>query len=215
VTTSTELRQQQPDTPTAGRRRGRGRAASRLPSSNPPSSNPPGSVPPTARPSSAERRCRRVAAAVLLAHPPRGGRRRTVTASRTTTSARLRAAGPRGAAGPHAALRTTTGLALVALGLILLWAVRATASVVNVHMAGLVLIVIGAAWLWIPVRDKRGLLQRLFDAAMTYLSFDGSVPAAAREEGASQQRCSLEEMLSTQAAASMPGDVSPSRPVCR
>ncbi len=105
------------------------------------------------------------------------------------------------------ALRTTTGLALVALGLILLLAVHASVSVVNLHMAGLVLIIIGAAWLLIPVRDKRGLAQRLFDAAMTYLSFDvsaASPASAAGDSGTSRPSCSLDDLLTTEAVASMP-----------
>jgi uncharacterized protein YjeT (DUF2065 family) len=153
----------------------------------------------------------------MLAQGPGRGRRRAGTAGSTPGTA----GSTPGTAGSTpgtarlrvtahgAALRTTTGLALVALGLILLWAVHASASVVNVHAAGLVLIIVGAAWLLIPVRDKRRLVRRLFDEAMTYLSFDGSAASTAGDSGASRPRCSLDDLLTTEAAGSMPETVSP------
>jgi len=211
VRANTELWQEQAPDSTAGRRRRRGRRASTRPSGAPASgtqasgTQASGAQASTARPSSAERRCRGAVAAAMRAQRPGSGRRRTDTAGSTATTARLRVTVHR------TALRTTTGLALVALGLILLWAVHASASVVNVHMAGLVLIIIGAAWLLIPVRDKRALARRLFDAAMTYLSVDVSAAGtagAAGNGGTSRPRCSLDDLLTTEAAASMPETVS-------
>jgi hypothetical protein len=216
VRANTELWQEQAPDSTAGRRRRRGRRASTRPSGAQASgaqasgaqasgAQASGAQASTARPSSAERRCRGAVAAAMRAQRPGSGRRQTDTAGSTATTARLRVTVHR------AALRTTTGLALVALGLILLWAVHASASVVNVHMAGLVLIIIGAAWLLIPVRDKRALARRLFDAAMTYLSVDVSAAGtagAAGNGGTSRPRCSLDDLLTTEAAASMPETVS-------
>lgn len=94
----------------------------------------------------------------------------------------------------HGALRTTTGLGLLALGSILMFAIRAAGGLVNVHVTGLVLSIVGAAWLWIPVRDKRALLVRLFESAMAYVTSSGS--------GAGGASCSLDELLGPTVAAS-------------
>ena len=79
--------------------------------------------------------------------------------------------------------------------MILLFAIRAAGGLVNVHAAGLVLIIVGAAWLWLPVRDKRALLGHLFGSAMAYVSF--ATAAAPRVRA-----CSLDELLGPPAAAS-------------
>jgi len=68
------------------------------------------------------------------------------------------------------------------------------AGAVNVHTAGFIVMTLGLAWLWIPVRDKRAVLRRFVglairysDRAMTYLAWD---PGAS-----TTVRCSLDELL--------------------
>jgi len=100
-------------------------------------------------------------------------------------------------AGPPA-LRRTTGIVLAAAGAILWLAVHATVPFVAIHRAGLVLLVTGLLWLWLPVPDKRALLWRRFDQFMTFIEWD---PAPA--DGA---RCSLEDLLEP------PGDSGPDGP---
>jgi hypothetical protein len=69
-----------------------------------------------------------------------------------------------------------------------LWlGVHATVAFVALQRAGLVLLVTGLLWLWIPVPDKRDRLRRRFDQLMSYLEWD---PAPTR--GAT---CSLEDLL--------------------
>ena len=66
-------------------------------------------------------------------------------------------------------------------------AVHIRAGAVNVQTAGIIVMVLGLAWLWIPVRNKRALLRRHFDRAMTYLAWDPGEGSAVR--------CSLDELL--------------------
>lgn len=53
--------------------------------------------------------------------------------------------------------------------------------------AGVIVMALGLAWLWIPVRDKRAVLRRQFDRAMTYLDTDPG--------DSNSVRCSLDELL--------------------
>jgi len=86
----------------------------------------------------------------------------------------------------------SAGLALTATGLICTLAVHVHAGAVNMHTAGFIVMTLGLAWLWIPVRDKRAVLRRLADRAirysdraMTYVDPGASTTA----------RCSLDELL--------------------
>jgi hypothetical protein len=85
------------------------------------------------------------------------------------------------------ALRTAAGLALTATGLICLLAVHIHSRAFSVQTAGLIVAALGLAWLWIPVRNKRALLRRQFDRAMSYLAWDPG-------EGGTV-RCSLADLL--------------------
>jgi hypothetical protein len=58
-------------------------------------------------------------------------------------------------------MRTATGLALVAIGLILAIAVTAQPSFINLHIAGFVIALTGAAGLAIPKRGYGWLLRRV------------------------------------------------------
>ena len=86
------------------------------------------------------------------------------------------------------------GLALTATGLICMLVVHVHAGAVNVHTAGFIVMTLGLAWLWMPVRDKRAVLRRLVDRAirysdraMTYLDWD--------PDASTTVRCSLDELF--------------------
>jgi hypothetical protein len=121
----------------------------------------------TARQPSKEVVARRAIAAATRAQRPRRGHRAG------------RRARPR--------LRTSAGLALIATGLICTLAVHIHSRAVNVQTAGIIVTALGLAWMWIPVRNKRALLRRQFDRAMSYLAWDPG-------EG-STVRCSLADLL--------------------
>jgi hypothetical protein len=89
-------------------------------------------------------------------------------------------------AGPPA-LRRTTGIVLAVVGAILWLGVHATVAFVATQRAGLVLLVTGLLWLWIPVPDKWDRLRRRFSQLVSFFEWN---PASA--EGA---RCSLEDLL--------------------
>jgi hypothetical protein len=126
----------------------------------------------TARQPSKEVMARRAVAAATQARRPRPGRQ-----------AHRRGTPP---------LHTSAGLALTAAGLICGLAVHIHTRAVNVQTAGIIVTVLGLAWLWIPVRNKGASLRRQFNRAMRYLAWDPG-------EG-STVRCSLAELLGS------PGD---------
>ena len=84
-------------------------------------------------------------------------------------------------------MRRTTGIVLAIAGAILWLAVHATVTFVATQRVGLVLLVTGMLWLWLPVPDKRDRLRRRFNQLMSFLEWD-----AASAQGA---RCSLEDLL--------------------
>lgn len=75
-------------------------------------------------------------------------------------------------------LHPQTGLSLVAVGLVLLLAVRVHTAPVNLRTAGLILTGTGLTWLWAPVRAKKALLRRQVRRAIRYVCWDGSEPTA-------------------------------------
>ena len=77
-------------------------------------------------------------------------------------------------------LRTGTGLALLAGGAILLLAVHVRTSFLNLQTAGLILLLTGLSWLWIPVRDKRRLLRRALAGVRRYLERDADLVGGVR-----------------------------------
>ncbi len=85
------------------------------------------------------------------------------------------------------ALRVTTGLTLTATGAILLLAVHVRVPFLDLPVTGLILMMAGLTWLWIPVRGKRALVRRHFDRAMSYLQWGADELVEAR--------CSLNELL--------------------
>ena len=113
------------------------------------------------------------------ARPPSG-------ATRSDGSTRPAPAGP-------PALRRSTGLALTAVGAIGWLGVRVHVSFVEVQTAGFILFVTGLIWLTVPVRGKRTLARRHFNAAITYLSWKPATPAEAH--------ASLDELLGPTAEA--------------
>jgi len=73
-------------------------------------------------------------------------------------------------------------------------AVHVHAGAVNVHTAGFIVMTLGLAWLWMPVRDKRAVLRRLVDRAIRYS--DRVMTYVAWDPGASTAvRCSLDGLL--------------------
>ncbi len=92
----------------------------------------------------------------------------------------------RNSAGPPA-LRRTTGIVLTVAGAILWLGVHTTVAFVATQRAGLVLLVTGLLWLWIPVPDKWDRLRRRFGQLVRFFEWD---PASA--QGA---KCSLEDLL--------------------
>jgi hypothetical protein len=79
------------------------------------------------------------------------------------------------------------GLALIATGLICALAVHIHSRIVNVQTAGIIVMGLGLAWLWIPLPHKRVMLRRQFDRTMRYLAWDPAEDRAVR--------CSLDELL--------------------
>jgi hypothetical protein len=59
-------------------------------------------------------------------------------------------------------MKTGTGLALIAVGAILAFAVNASSSVINLHVAGYVLMLIGIAGMAIPRRGYGWMGRRIF-----------------------------------------------------
>jgi hypothetical protein len=115
--------------------------------------------------------------------PPKGVSVRTDAAriSRNAVAAATRAR-PAGSRTRHrtsgGSLHPPTGLALVAVGLVLLLAVRVHTASVDLQTAGFILAGVGVTWLWAPVRDKKALLRRQVRRVIRYLSWDGSEPTA-------------------------------------
>jgi hypothetical protein len=95
------------------------------------------------------------------------------------------------------ALRVTTGLALSAAGAILLLAVHVRLSFLSIPVTGLILLVTGLMWLWIPVRRKRELIGRCFSQVMGYLQWEAA--------SLSGTRSTLTEMLADPAIPADPG----------
>ena len=129
----------------------------------------------------AERALRAIAAMNRASAPPRAARPLVApprAARRPTHS--------QNAAGPPA-LRRTTGIVLTAAGAILCLGVHITVAFVAIQRAGLVLLVTGLLWLWIPVPNKRNRLRRRFNQLMSYLEWD---PLPTR-----RATCSLDDLL--------------------
>ena len=96
------------------------------------------------------------------------------------------------------ALRRSTGIVLIVAGAILCLAVHVRLSFLAPQRAGLILLITGVLWLWIPVTAKRRRLQRGFDQFMSFLEWDPAPPGDAR--------CSLDDLLER------PGDRLPAGP---
>jgi hypothetical protein len=94
---------------------------------------------------------------------------------------------PQPVAARRPALRVTTGLTLTATGAILLLAVHVRLSFLSIPVTGLILLATGLSWLWIPVRNKRELIERRSRVVMTYLQGE-----TAHRSG---PHCTLAEML--------------------
>ena len=116
---------------------------------------------------------------------------------------RLEPAQRKPAPDPPPVLPVRTGLVLTSAGAILLLAVHARVWFLNVPAAGLILVVTGLTWLWLPVPAKRALVGRQFDRIMSYLQWD------ARESELRQSRHPLTDLL-TESAMTAAG--SPSGP---
>ena len=106
---------------------------------------------------------------------------------------RLQPAQRKPAPDPLPALSVRTGLALTSAGAILLLAVHARVWFLNVRAAGLILVITGLVWLWLPVPAKRALIGRQFDWIMSYLQWD------ARESELRQSRHPLADLLAERA----------------
>jgi hypothetical protein len=102
----------------------------------------------------------------------------------------------RASAGP-AALRRTTGIVLAVVGAILWLAVHTTVAFVATQRAGLVLLVTGLLWLWIPVPDKWDRFRRRFSQLVSFFEWD---PASAQSA-----KCSLEDLLETRSDSASAG----------
>ena len=89
-------------------------------------------------------------------------------------------------------LRTPTGLVLVTLGATMLLAVHVRVGFVAAQPAGLVLLVTGVAWLWLPVQGKSALVRRLFMRMIAAL--EGS------DITGGDDRCSLADLLEPRTA---------------
>jgi hypothetical protein len=68
----------------------------------------------------------------------------------------------------------------VAGGAILLLAVHVRTSFLNLQTAGLILLLTGLGWLWIPVQDKRRLLRRALAGIRHYLERDADLVGGVR-----------------------------------
>ena len=80
---------------------------------------------------------------------------------------------------------------------LLLLAVHARVWFLNVPAAlGLILVVTGLIWLWLPVPEKRALIGRQFDRIMSYLQWDP------RESELRQSRHLLTDLLTESAMTS-------------
>jgi hypothetical protein len=102
-----------------------------------------------------------------------------------------------GAAPP--ALRRTTGIVLTVVGAILWLAVHTTVAFISTQRGGLVLLVTGLLWLWIPVPDKRDRLRRRFSQLVSFFEWDpGSAQSA---------KCSLEDLLEPRSVSAAQLDV--------
>jgi hypothetical protein len=102
----------------------------------------------------------------------------------------------RASAGPPA-LRRTTGIVLTVVGAILWLAVHTTVAFVATQRAGLVLLVTGLLWLWIPVPDKWDRFRRRFSQLVSFFEWD---PASAQSA-----KCSLEDLLETRSDSASAG----------
>jgi hypothetical protein len=122
-------------------------------------------------------------AAPPQAAPPRAARPRAARDGRTIRQ--------------RPALRRSTGIVLAAGGAILWLAVHVTVAFVAIQRAGLVLLVTGLVWLWLPVRGKRDRLRRRFDQVMTFLEWDPGAEQSAE--------CSLEDLLQARSGSSPGG----------
>jgi hypothetical protein len=87
---------------------------------------------------------------------------------------------------------------LTVLGATLWLGVHTTVAFVATQRAGLVLLVTGLLWLWIPVPDKWDRLWRRFSRLVNFFEWD---PASA--QGA---KCSLEDLMEP------PSDSAPAAP---
>jgi len=125
-------------------------------------------------------------AAPSRAAPSRAVRLRSARASRTS-----------GTSGAPPALRRTTGIVLTSGGAILWLAVHVTVAFVAIQRAGLVVLVTGLLWLWLPVPGKRDRLRQRFNQLMSFLEWD---PASAESA-----RCSLEDLLQPRSESSPDG----------
>jgi len=91
------------------------------------------------------------------------------------------------------ALRRGTGIVLVVAGAILWLAVHVRIAFIATGPAGLILLLTGLLWLWIPVPAKRARLRRRFGQLMTYLDWDPASP--------DDTKCSLDDLLSSRPQA--------------
>ena len=88
---------------------------------------------------------------------------------------------------------------LTAVGAILWLAVHTTVAFVSTERGGLVLLVTGLLWLWIPVPDKRKRLRGRFSQLVSFFEWDpGSAQSA---------KCSLEDLLEPRSVSAAPPDV--------
>jgi Flp pilus assembly protein TadB len=95
-------------------------------------------------------------------------------------------------------LRRSTGIVIAVAGVILCLAVHVQLSFLAPQRAGLILLITGVLWLWIPVTAKRDRLQRGFEQLITFLEWD---PAPSGDA-----RCSLDDLLEP------PGETMPAGP---
>jgi len=91
-------------------------------------------------------------------------------------------------------LCTRTGLVLVGCTATMLLAVHVRVGFVAAQPAGPVLLIAGAAWLWLPVQGKSALIRRLFIRVMAALEGD--------DIAGSDDRCSLADLLEPRTAPS-------------
>ncbi len=87
------------------------------------------------------------------------------------------------------ALGRSTGIVLVVAGAILWLAVHVRIAFIATQPTGLVLLLTGLLWLWIPVPAKRARFRRRFGQLISYLEWDPVPPG--------DTRCSIDELLSS------------------